>query len=375
MPDFRKIADIIVNKCLWIKEGEVVNLAGGIHTMELFEEVYIAIRKAGGFVVPLITVDGLEKRILTEVPLHYLARLSPHRIPMLEFVSASIAIGDNEDPMLLADIPEENLSGIRNALTPLRIRILDRKKEMKYRTLYIGFPTEKGAARYGIPYQEYSEIFWRAVDIDFEVMRKREQMIADLLAGRDRIRITDPSGTDIEFSIKGRTPLLDGGILTLHDLKQGNTNVNLPCGEVWIAPLEDSAKGVAVFPTVFHQGRRIDALRLTFERGRIASIEAKKNEKLFRDLLKSSSGDHDVIGEFGVGCNPEVTRICGDNLLDEKMWGTVHIAIGSNEFFGGKNRSPIHKDMIILKPSVWVDGRQMLEEGALIEDAKPVARG
>jgi len=106
-------------------------------------------------------------------------------------------------------------------------------------------------------------------------------------------------------------------------------------------------------------------MRLTFLGGREVGVYAPDSAGAdsFWELLSASSGDKDRIGEFAIGTNPGVTEPIGYIALDEKIGGSVHIAIGMNERFGGRNKSNLHLDLVILKPAVWLDDKIILENG------------
>jgi leucyl aminopeptidase (aminopeptidase T) len=140
---------------------------------------------------------------------------------------------------------------------------------------------------------------------------------------------------------------------------------SLPHGEVYIAPLEDSAEGVAVIEKAFFRGRVVEKMRLTFWGGRVVGVDAPDSAgaESFRGVLAASSGDKDRIAEFAIATNPGVTEPIGYISLDEKIGGSVHIAIGMNDRFGGKNESNLHQDFVILNPTVWFDETVILEKG------------
>jgi len=132
----------------------------------------------------------------------------------------------------------------------------------------------------------------------------------------------------------------------------------LPRDEVYVALLEESAEGVVVIDRAFIRGRPVEQLKLTFKRGQVVHIDALGVEsvRLLAELLAASSGDKDRIAELGLGLNPGVTVLTGDILLDEKINDSVHIAIGTNASYGGQNRSNLHLGLIMLYPSLWLDG-------------------
>lgn len=143
--------------------------------------------------------------------------------------------------------------------------------------------------------------------------------------------------------------------------------LNLPCGEVFICPIEETAEGTVLFdvPTNYW-GHKITNLKLQFNKGKIVNYDAEQGKKQFSDVLASATGDKDKIAEFAIGLNPKAQFI-NDILVDEKVLGTIHIAIGDNKgpAYGGKNSSSIHWDFVMTKPTVEVDSRTIMENGKL----------
>jgi aminopeptidase len=115
---------------------------------------------------------------------------------------------------------------------------------------------------------------------------------------------------------------------------------------------------VAVIDRAFIRGQPIEQLKLTFVKGKVAHIDAPQVEsvRLLEELLAASSGDKDRIADLGIGLNSGVNELTGDILLDEKLNGSVHIAIGMNDQFGGQNHANLHPDLVMLHPSLWLDG-------------------
>jgi len=166
------------------------------------------------------------------------------------------------------------------------------------------------------------------------------------------VKVTSPSGTDVEFSAKGREWNNDEGIFGKRH-KPGN----LPAGEVFVAPVEGSVNGRIVFDS-FELSR--GKIELEVKNGKVFRMrgDIKKLEKIFSKLGKKAR----QVAEFGIGCNPKA-RVIKNTLEDEKVFGTVHIALGNNTGFGGKNKVEFHQDGIILKPTLIVDGRIIIRNG------------
>ncbi len=363
--DFTAVARKLVQEAVKAKPGEVLLIDGGLHSIELLEEIVLHTRCAGAFPILEITSDALSRKLAYEVPIEHLEQTSLPGIRRMEMVDCIISVLRSDDPLLLSQLPGERARALSRASLPVQKVYEERRRAGKLRTLSMGFPTEKGAAHLGLSFEEYHDLFWNAVFIDLQAMRQREKSLAMLLENARQIRIISEKGTDLTFSLEGRRILLDAGSFEEEDRAALNLTTNWPCGEVWVPPVEESAEGVAVFDQVFHRGARIEDLRLTFHKGKVVEFTAKKNGELFASLQREADGDKDMIAEMGIGTNPRVTKVTGDCLLDEKILGTVHIAIGSNRYFGGNNSSTIHKDMVILKPSLYVEGNALIVEGRI----------
>jgi aminopeptidase len=189
------------------------------------------------------------------------------------------------------------------------------------------------------------EMLEGAMRVDYKKMLKRTREIASTVNKSERIEIQTPNGTSIAFSKKGREALADTGIIT-----GPGTFSNLPAGEVFLAPLEGTANGKLVLewaPT--RKLKRPVTLRI--KEGLVTKVEGQ--EKFVRYLEEKLSGkkENANIAELGIGTNDRAKR--PDNILEsEKIFGTIHIALGDNSTFGGKVRTPFHQDFVFFKPTV-----------------------
>jgi len=139
--------------------------------------------------------------------------------------------------------------------------------------------------------------------------------------------------------------------------------VEVPSGEVYVAPLETSANGVLVVEELREYG--IKNLELRFEGGRIVSFRAERGEGEFQELLDKAEGDKDRIAEFGMGINQGM-KLTGYRIYDEKALGTAHVAIGDNVDLGGENKASIHLDFVLHRPNIEVDEVLLMEKGKLV---------
>lgn len=200
------------------------------------------------------------------------------------------------------------------------------------------------------------DIIERTLSIDYNEIADLCNKVAKNYEGKDRIRIRTEKGTDLSFSIKGRGIMKDTGIIDA----QGQLG-NLPAGEVCCAPIEGSANGILVVDGSMEPvGKLQGDLKIEFRDGKVVSVEGPDADALKKHL----NTDNDrTIAEFGIGTNRKAL-ITGNVLEDEKVMGTIHIAIGTNTSFpGGKNKACIHFDGIVLKPTVLADGLCTMKDG------------
>ena len=199
------------------------------------------------------------------------------------------------------------------------------------------------------------EMMVTSVNVDFRKMKSVSDLLVESLKNAEQIHITTKEGTDIILGVRNRIFSGDVGV------KAGEM-CNLPCGEVYCAPLETEANGVVVFnASIGDIGLLKDNLKVFVAAGRITKFESDDHE-LAQKITELTNVDDDakVIGELGIGINPGA-RITGNMLEDEKSLGTAHIAFGNNADFpgGGKNNSSIHRDFLFYRPTIevnYVDG-------------------
>ncbi|MFH1229621.1 MAG: aminopeptidase, partial [Candidatus Aenigmatarchaeota archaeon] len=255
----------------------------------------------------------------------------------------------------------------RKILKPFR-KIEERrqlKKDMK--SALIGFPTQENAKAMKIPYDKLCKIFWSTMNADGEEMYKFNNKLLKKLKNADKIRIVGEK-TDIAFSVKGRFFFNSCGIIE----KKGEMGyINLPDGELFVPPVENSVEGEIYFdlPCMYHYGKQVEGVWLKFKNGRLVKYKVYKGLRDFEDIYKNASGDKDKIGELGIGTNPNARPTGGMIIVDEKIRGTIHMAIGSNDHFGGKNDATIHWDFFktMGKGSrMFVDGKVFMKDGKFV---------
>lgn len=217
--------------------------------------------------------------------------------------------------------------------------------------------TEKGARIASMPMMN-TEIAENYLNADYPHIKRVSEQLADMLTSAKVVRVVTDKGTDVTLFIEGRACHADTGLLT-----EPGALGNLPAGEAYLAPLENVGDGkIVVDGCIAYVGPVEDDVILTLSNGRITAIEGGKSAAALREFLADKDDEAWGVAEFGIGTNP-AAKIIGHPLVDEKVWGTIHIAFGMNVSMGGTRQSNIHYDCIINKPTVWIDGQMALDRG------------
>jgi aminopeptidase len=265
-------------------------------------------------------------------------------------------IKNNERP--LTEIPSELEKKLPGKTIVLNI-IKAFPEEIAFRIKWIFKVKENKLAKLGHMPGINEEMMLNSVNVDFAEMKSTAGKIINLLSGASRLHITTKEGTDLMLGVEGRIFIEDIGV------KPGE-DCNLPCGEVYCAPIETKADGVIIFDaSIGDIGLLKHPLKVNVNNGRIAKFESEDNELVKKiNELQNVDNDAVVIGELGIGVNPGA-RITGNMLEDEKALGTAHFAFGNNADFpgGGNNHSKIHRDYLFYKPTIeahYLDGSSKL---------------
>jgi leucyl aminopeptidase (aminopeptidase T) len=229
--------------------------------------------------------------------------------------------------------------------------------------LYVNLLSAACVENMGIDYEQYIRSFVKAVNVDYKKIRKTGTFVASKIYGKSSVRVYDTKGTDLAFSIDNRHIGVEVGTLEDCFLSGNECGVEVPGGEVYVAPIETSANGILVVDEF--RDYKIQNLELYFREGKVENFKAERGSDVFRRLLDKAEGDKDRIAEFGIGINYGM-KLTGYRIYDEKALGTAHIAIGNSTQLGGVNKASIHWDFVLRNPSIEVDGIPLMEKGKLL---------
>lgn len=354
-PRVRQLAELLVERCLDVQPGWQVTVRSTPLGRPLVAEVARAIGRRGAYALTRLASGSDRFRVdadwAQEAPLELLAKLAPIERHAIDQEDARLTIRAPETTNAGSDLPAERRRAIQKAMEPS----LARARSLDVRWAVVQYPTEAGAAQAGMSLPEFTEFVYGACLLDWDAELKRMARIKERFDRAERIRIVG-EGTDVTIGIAGRTGVVSAGYR------------NMPDGEVFYSPVENSAEGVMTYSEfpVSYLGRDATNVRLVFREGLIVEATADEGEEFLLQTLDTDAGAR-RLGELGIGCNPNITRYTHNVLFDEKIAGTVHLAVGASyTYTGGKNSSAIHWDMVKdLRPGgeLWCDDELVQRDG------------
>jgi aminopeptidase len=326
-------AKLLVEECLDVQAGWQVIVSGGMLARPLIEAVNSLLGKRGAYAIQRLSLTGQGINVpwAREAPGDLLDNPAPIETHAFHEADAWIGIEAPENTRELAGVDPEVLGRIQAGLRPHVERVFT------YDLKWVGcqFPTAALAQDAGMSLSEFEDFLYGACLLDWNAERERMSRYAERFDAAEEVRIA-ADGTDLTLSLAGRTGFVDAG------------GANIPGGEFFYSPLEDSASGTIAFtefPAVYG-GREVQGIRLRFEEGKVVDASAEANEDFLFEMLDLDEGSR-RLGELGIGCNPRITQHMKNTLFDEKIDGTVHLALGNGlPEVGGENVSQLHWDIV-----------------------------
>jgi len=362
--ELQKIAKNIINKSMFVKQKEAVVISTGPNSLKFAEKLAYEAAIIGAN--PTITYgnDELSLKIYKDIKTKHL-RIIPKLSKILaKKIDVEIII-DDSNPSIARKLPQKKIQIRMKTMKPIK-KIRDKriiKKTIK--SVLIGFPNKETAKSLGTSFNKLSKIFWNTLSMDPYKLYIINEKIISKLKNAEKINITGKN-TNIELSVKNREPINDCGLWERDKIGY----LNLPAGEVFYAPVETSANGEVYFdlPCLWHFGKQVKGVWFEFKNGRVVNYSIERGQKNFEEVMKHASGDKDKLAELGIGTNPNAKPTGGMTIVDEKIRGTIHMAIGWNKGYGGKNDSTIHWDFFkdMKKSKMFVDDKLFMKNGKII---------
>lgn len=366
MQDIRieRWAHTLVHYSLYIKPSETVAINTTPLATPLVEAVYREILRVGAHPIVLIDLENLDEILLREGNDAQITTPSPILSTLTEHLDARLFIAATNNTKSLSGIEPARIAKRRSALQEFSQRLRQREQAGEFRWSSTLYPTNAYAQDAAMSLSDFEEFVFNVCFLNdpdpiarWQEIAVQQQRLVDWLSGHKEVHIKG-DGTDLTLSIANR-------IFINSDGKR-----NFPSGEFFTGPVEDSANGVIQFDIpASYGGRSIEGVRLVFKQGKVVEASARQGQDYLEQMLEMDAGAR-YLGEFAFGNNPRVDRSTRNVLFDEKMGGTVHLALGSSyPETGGVNSSALHWDMVCdLRKSgeVWVDDTLFLKDGKIL---------
>jgi aminopeptidase len=365
MKDVRveKLADILVEYSTAVESGDRIAIRGSYVAEPLMLAVYRRCLERGAHPTiraSLPAAEPLFYRLGSDEQLEYIWETERW---LVENVDVSFNIISDLNTRQLSRIPPERQAVAAKARKPLFDTFLKRAAEGKIRWNITLFPTEAHAMDAEMSLEEYEDFYYGACLVDaadpvaeWKKVAEKHARLIEWMQGRNEVHL-EGEGTDLYLEVGGRTFLPADG------------KENFPDGEIFTGPIEDKTRGVVSYsyPAIYG-GQAVEGIRLEFDRGKVVDARAEKNEGFLIKTLDTDPGAK-VLGELGIGTNFGIPSFTGEILLDEKIGGTIHLALGASyPESGGVNESAVHWDMVCdLRRGgrITVDGDVLMEDGKL----------
>lgn len=350
---WNQLAEILINYSTATKPGDKVFITMmETETLPLARAVYAQAVKAGAF--PYIEFQSayLERDLMLFGNQDQLDWVTDMQAYGMQWANAYVGLRGARNPHEFTGIAPEKISAHKKAMG----KISAMRNELT-RWVLVRVPNESLAQQAEMSLDEMMEFFFSATLRDWAMESKSYHTLQKVFQAANSVRIVGQE-TDLTFSTKGR----------IYEVADGH--LNMPDGEIFTAPVDDSADGHVYFefPGVY-LGQRIEGIRLEFSEGRVVKATSKSNQKLLETVLNMDEGSQ-RIGEFGVGTNFGIQRFCYDILYDEKIGGTIHLALGrAYAECGGVNQSALHWDIVKdlrHEGEIYLDGQKVFENGKFL---------
>ncbi len=358
-----KLAELLVNYSLDVKPKNKVFIRAGMAAEPLIAQVYRKVIDAGAFPYTVIDFPPGEEimfRYGSDEQIQYIHE--PTEVMYGKYDRMLRIIAD-ENTKALSGIDSSKMAKWSKARGPLMNTYMERTARGELRWALTAFPTQAYAQDADMSLAEYEDFLYGACMPDmndpvgyWKNISKQQERIVQWLKGKKNVHLVGKD-TDLRLSIEGRTFI------------NCDCTVNIPDGEVFTGPVEDSIEGHVSFsyPTIY-QTREVTGVKLEFSKGRVIKASADKNEEFLLKTLDTDAGSRGV-GEFAIGTNEGIQRFTRQILFDEKIGGSFHMALGKGyPESGSKADSSIHWDMIcdLRDGYIKVDGETLYENGKFV---------
>ncbi|MEW5795644.1 MAG: aminopeptidase [Candidatus Zixiibacteriota bacterium] len=358
-PRVRKLADVLINYSLKLKKGQLLKIQGEAVAMPLLQACFEeAVRVGGNPYIEVICPDANEA-LLKSGSKEQITYLAPWKMLEVRKIDAALSVWGSQNTNYLSGVDPKHQALQRKARGKILKTLFKRIADGTMHWVGTQYPTQADAQKAEMSLRDYEDFVYRAGNLHLADPVKHWQKVAreqgrlvKILNRADRLHIRG-SEVDLKLRVKGRK------WISCHGTE------NLPDGEIFTSPIENSVDGFIKFTyPAEYDGRYAENVCLELKAGRVVAESASRNLDFVRAMLNTDKGARRV-GEIAIGTNYQIKRATGNTLFDEKIGGTCHMAVGASILeSGGKNHSAIHWDMVC----------DLKKDGEIIADGKVIYR-
>jgi aminopeptidase len=348
----QKLAKLLVNYCVFAKPEENIIISGSTEAEDLLVAIYKEVILSGANPVLKISPKGISYFFYKHANKNQIEKYPD----ILEYtINAShkyIGVGSESNTRELSSCDPRKITLRAKATSKISDLVCNNKPRM-FR-VSTSYPTNALAQDAEMSLTEYENFFYNACLIDWKKLSKKMNKIRSYFRENSSVHLIG-EGIDLTMKVHGKLAEIDDG------------KENMPGGEIFMAPVRESLNGWIKFdfPAV-RNGKEVTDVFLKFKEGKVIESSASKNEDFLKEML-STDENSSYVGELGIGCNPKVNKFTKDLLFDEKIGGTIHLALGkAYKSNGGGNDSAIHWDIVKdMKKSKLIVDKKIIQENGL----------
>jgi len=361
---WNKYADLLVNYCLEMKKGDRLAVRSTYLAEPLLQAISEAAYKAGGQVEFIVAFQEKERLFYEFAKEEQFDYFSPFISHALENFDCYLFIQSPFNLVGLQGVDKQKIARYKKAQQKTMSIYAKRTATRELKRSLCVFPCNALAQMAGMTLSNYQQFVFKACKLfendpiaAWQDVRKEQQIIVDYLNKTEQVKYKNDNGTDISFSTKGRTWINSDG------------KTNMPSGEVYTSPVENSVNGEVYFnmPSRY-MSQEVKDVCLEVKDGEVIRWNAKSGQNVLDEVFLLPGAK--VFGEAAIGTNYSIQTPTRNTLFDEKMGGTIHMALGQSYLqAGGKNQSPVHWDLITEMQNggeIWADDELIYKNGQFL---------
>lgn len=328
----QRLAKLIVDYSLKVKKGENVVISGSAEAQDFIAALYKEVILRGAHPMLKVNIPGLSHFFYKFASKEQIEKFPDHFDYMVKKAQKYIGISTESNTREMTDIAPEKITARAKVTMPITNYIVNERD--KIWRVGVGFPCIALAQEASMSFVDYENFVFSACLQDWKVLGKQIDKVLSYFKKGKKVHLLGEN-VDLKMEIRGKLAKADKG------------EENMPGGEIFMAPVRESLQGWIKFdyPSI-RDGKEVTDIKLVFKDGKVSEFSASKNQDFLKKMLETDKNSC-YVGELGIGMNPKVNKFTKDLLFDEKIGGTIHLALGmAYKDNGGGNDSAIHWDIV-----------------------------